>query len=237
MTKKAELHIACSEYALHAAADIAPDYQLGVAEVAELIETLKQVELPDHVGPAFIKHAETLRGILVDLVPPLQRLHAFQYPDVVSVAPRFTPGLTLPMLAMVLDNDKIDWLKDIQNGLLATMDHAWHACPRDAVVLQPRAPLVSAMMATAAQFWFDHGDEFPTGDFADTAEGLRPEQGSGMEFIARVVITASPTVEIEEVCEGVGAMQDAIGMTGYLEDMREEEEEKAAMRAKLRIVK
>lgn len=239
MTKRAKLLINCSEESLHIAAVIAPDYQLDVAEVAELAEELRAGD-PALAGneTVFFERASKLRDIMVELVPLLAKLRDLELGKMSEDSPHV---LRVPYLATMLEYQTLSHFRDVVNGLWgAAMSEAAWADLREEVV-NPRKPLIVAMMSMAADHWFECHDEFPECEFVETEDGFMPKEGTGIEFIARMVLAVAESVDIEDIRANVTSMQNMIGMTGAMRGRALEAEaeaaEQAAKRAHLRVIK
>ena len=238
MSTSTLVSLQCTTNALAAAAQLGTEFGIDVSELAALIDKVHESALAGPpTSPAFLAVAADLLPIMTDLCSVMGRLHDLACPDYRTDKPHYGDSLvSTEMLASVIGNDKIGWLRDISDTLSGIVNTGWQAFARPEVV-DPRAPLIVAVMATAAQFWFDFADEFPNGEFVVIDGSLTPEPGTGLDFITSVVLAANPSVEMEELQANVEGMQRAIGMSLYLDDLRAEEEERAARRAKFRVVK
>lgn len=238
MTKKAKLRVRCSQESLNTAAEIAPQFDLYVSDVGELIETLRPGAPGDEgTDSAFFEGAEEWRQVIAMFQGAGHGAAEFKFRR--SIAGGET-SLSVPLLASLLPDAKLEHLHAAKEVLNAAMNVHWYARVRDSAV-QPRKPLIVAMMASAAEFWNQCFDEYPEGEFVQTDEGLWPEPGTGMDFVTRVVMAAADTVDVEDIHANVKGMQDVIGVTAYLEYKRAhaeaEAEEQAAKRAHLRVIK
>ncbi|MCP3729729.1 hypothetical protein M9978_04735 [Sphingomonas sp. MG17] len=239
MTKKAKLRIRCSAESLNAAAEIAPHFDLYVSDVGELIETLRPgAPASEGTDSAFFEDAEEWRQVISMFQGPGHSVAVFNFRRSIAGG---EIALSLPLLASLLPDATLEHLRAAKKVLTAAMNIHWYAKVRDHAV-EPRKPLIVAMMASAAQFWSECFDEYPDGEFVQTDEGFWPEPGTGMDFVTRVVMAAAGTVEVEDIHANVKGMQDVIGMTAYLEYSRahveaEAEAEHAAKRAHLRVIK
>ena len=194
---------------------IALHFNLWVGEVSGLVEGLRIKESdPSKLHePGDRKAATELMGVLADMRGPLLRLRRFVDGH----------GISLETLSMAIDNDKIDWLTEIREGLLVTAFRPAQACPRNKIA-DPRTALLVARMATIAQFWFDKTDEWPHGVFLPTSEGIEATPRSGLAFIVEVIAAAGFEYTSEEIQKNIVGMQNAIGMTGYFKWAAEDPE-------------
>jgi hypothetical protein len=227
-----KIQLNCSAGALTIAAGIAPDYNLDVVEVAELVEQVLKGDLPaPEQVPLILEKAEKLRGIVAGIFDATRELRAFQDAGMHTFS--FTDPIPLSVVASALHNNSISWLTEIRDALLkaTTIEQAWIRSK----IVDPRKPLVLAKMAAVALHWDGCFDEDVTGEFIVENGRLTVTPGSGLEFVTRIVGAANPEISIDEMRDCHEDLLNSLGINERIA-IHKEDEEIAARRALFHVV-
>jgi len=187
----------------------------GVVQIARIAPIPKPEE-----GAQIMRAAEPMRAAIEDLLEPVARLQRAVYsrplsPEVVD------RNLSLPYLASATEPYRFDALIALQRLLARAADEAATVNPTDKVH-DPRRAMIVAKMALAGHFWWDCRDSYPYGGFVTEEDGFQVTPNCGMEFVVDFVRLTDPDVTLEEMADCTRDMQDAIGMTDFIERQREE---------------